>query len=85
MTDELIFYYLPLSRHSEEAKELLEKSGLEFKTFALDSKEKLGAVARDAFMFYGGPNKAPALWDQKENKFYEGLKGIEEYISSHTK
>jgi len=83
MTSKLILYHLPFSTHSEKAKEILEKSGLEFELFVLDSREKIEAVAYDALMFYGGPNKAPALWNQKENKFYEGLDEIKKYVMSH--
>ena len=67
----------------KKRKKFWKKSGLEFELFVLDSGEKIEAVAYDALMFYGGPNKAPALWNQKENKFYEGLDEIKKYVTSH--
>lgn len=82
MTSKLILYYLPFSTHSEKAKEILEKSGLKFEVLVLDSREKLEAIAYDAFMFYGGPSKAPALLDKEKNKFYEGLYEIKKYVLS---
>ena len=79
-----IFYYFPYTEENKKAKKLLENSGLEFETFAIDSREKLAAIAYDA-LIHDGPKRAPALWDGAEGKFYVGLKEIENYISARTK
>lgn len=81
----IIFYHLPSSRHSKEALNLLRESGrksdLEIEVIEMNSQEKIAAVAHDAFYFYGGPNKAPAVYDIRTGKFYEGLSEIKRFIA----
>jgi len=68
-----IFCMLPGSRHSQEAKELLESRGIPVTTIVLDG-DSLNAVSYDL-----GIKKAPALY--VKGRWYQGIKEIREFVN----